>query len=86
MIINWGISEKLFVINISKTDGSMGIKYYFEVNQTKIIQSLIESYTNLIAGKSIADVQNITSEYYKRFAGLNTGRTRSGTNYSKKNE
>jgi hypothetical protein len=67
---------------VSKLEGEK-TKHYFETNQTKSIQALIESYTNLIAGKSILEIQNITSDYGRRFQTLNTGRIRAGTNYKK---
>lgn len=82
VIANWGISATFFVIIVSQSEGSM-VKHYFETNQTKIIQALMESYTNLIAGKSIIEIQSITGDYSKRFDCLNTCRSRSGTNYSK---
>jgi len=70
------------VLNVAKTDSQI-IKLYLETNQPKIIQQMMESYTNLIAGKSIADVQNITTESTKRFLNMNTGRVRATTNFSK---
>ena len=82
VIANWGISNQLFVLNVAQ-DENQTVKHYLETNQPKIIQQLMESYTNLIAGKSIADVQNITNDSSKRFVNMSTGRVRAGTNYSK---
>lgn len=59
------------------------IKYYFEINSSKIIQALLECYTSLIAGKTINEIQNIITDYPKRFNSLQTGRIRSGTNYGR---
>jgi hypothetical protein len=44
---------------------------------------MLESYTNLIAGKSITEVQVITADYGKRFQSLNNIRVRSGSATSK---
>jgi hypothetical protein len=82
IIANWGISSQLLVLNVAKTE-DYTLKYYFETNQLPIIQQLLESYTYLIAGKSITEVVNITSDSSKRFININTGRVRTVTNYAK---
>ena len=82
VIANWGISSQLFVLNVAKEDNQT-LKHYLETNQPKTIQQMMESYANLIAGRSISDVQNITSDSARRFVNMNTGRVRTGTNYSK---
>jgi len=66
VIANWGISATFFVIIVSKSEGQV-VKHYFECSNTRIIQALLDSYTNLIAGKTITEVQNITLDYEKRF-------------------
>ncbi len=81
-IVNWGISNNLVVINVVRDEVQTN-KHYLETRQPKIIQLLLESYTNLIAGKSSAEIQNINEESAKRFVNLNTGRERAFTNFSK---
>lgn len=82
IIANWGISSHYLVLNVAKTE-DLNIKHYFETNQLPVIQQLLESYTNLLTGKSISEVANITSDSSKRFVNINTGRVRTGTNFSK---
>ena len=70
------------MIIVSKTEGNV-IKHYFEVPGCKVVQAMVESYANLIAGKSISEVQAITSDYPKRFQSLNFIRSRSTSIRSK---
>lgn len=81
-IANWGISATFFVIVVPKRN-DVPLKLYFESKQTKVIQHILESYANILAGKNLTDVENINKESEKRFGGLPSGRERSTTSYTR---
>ena len=59
------------------------MKHYFETRDTSIIQALVESYTNLIAGKTINEIESITQSSFKKLEALGSGRVRNPTVYKK---
>lgn len=65
-ISNWGISSIYFVIIVPKEDG-LFVKYYFETPHTKNIQNIIQTYVNLLCGKSINEVDSIIKKSEKDF-------------------
>jgi len=69
LIASWGVNLQMFVLVVSKIEGQVS-KHYFETNQTKTIQFLLESYTNLIIGKPISEIMQATSESLKKFESI----------------
>ena len=65
-IASWGANSSVFVIYIDRGCNDTE-KLYFETYQTKILQILVESYTNIIVGKPIHEVVHDTVNSSKRF-------------------
>ncbi len=92
-IISWGVNNSTFVVVLPKRNNSDDEypKYYFESHQTKMIQLLIEAYTNLIVGKNIMETMNNAYNSVKSFESMpgmklgkgETARSRTATQYSK---
>jgi hypothetical protein len=59
------------------------MKHYFQSNQTSSLQTLVESYTNLIAGKTISEIVTINEASFKKLEALGGGRARTATTYKK---
>ena len=58
VIMNWGISKDQFILCISKEDNDIR-KVCFVTSQTKVIQTLVEIYCNILAGKTIKEIMEI---------------------------
>ena len=65
-IKNWGISDKVFVIIISLDNIELR-KLYFYTGQTNVIQTIMEMYSCIIAGKSLNEMKRIIEEKDKKF-------------------
>ena len=48
----------------------------FFTSQTKVIQTLIEIYCNLLVGKTINEIQDVVKNYDKKFEKIDTSRRR----------
>jgi hypothetical protein len=70
------------VLNVAGSDNNT-IKHYFDSTEGKVIQRLVESYSFLIMGKSITEIDNMSTEYSKKFGSIDSGRTRTATTYKK---
>ena len=81
-IANWGISPTFFVIVVPEND-DFNTKLYFETNQTKVIQHLLESYSNLISSKSIVEVEKLLQDSEKRFEKFPSCRERTSNSYNR---
>ncbi len=81
IIMNWGISDNQFIICISNSDNEIR-KICFFTSQTKTIQTLIEVYCNLIAGKTIIEIKEIINSNRQKFNKINTSKKRMGSCYS----
>lgn len=68
-INDWGISAIYFVFVVPEED-DLNLKIYLETPHTKIIQNLIESYVNLLCGKSVNEVDSLIKQSEKRFENL----------------
>ena len=82
VIMNWGISKDQFILCISKEDNDIR-KVCFITSQTKIIQSLVEIYCNILAGRTIKEIMEIVKGYGTRFEKMETGRKRQSSKYKK---
>ena len=80
IIMNWGISDNQFIICISNSDNEIR-KICFFTSQTKTIQTLIEVYCNLIAGKTIIEIKEIINSNRQKFNKINTSNNRMGSCY-----
>jgi len=65
-IKNWGISDKVFVIIITLDNIELR-KLYFYTGQTNVIQTIMEMYSCIIAGKSLNEMKAIIEERDKKF-------------------
>lgn len=79
-IMNWGISRSQLVLCIS-TQMNETKRICFFTSQTKIIQTLIETYCNLMVGKTMNDVQEIVQGYDKKFESIDASRRTSELMY-----
>ena len=68
-LVNWGISSIYFVFVVPEED-ELILKIYLETHHTKTIQNLIETYVNLLCGKSTNEVDMIIRQNEKKFEGL----------------
>ena len=72
-IINWGISKDQFIICIPTENA--GIKRVcFLTSQTKVIQTVIEVYCNLRAGKTKKNIKEIVDGYDERFKSIDASK------------
>jgi hypothetical protein len=78
-IKNWGISDKIFVIIIT-LDNMEFRKLYFYTGQTKVIQTIMEMYSCIIAGKSLNEMRTIIEERDKKYY-KNASTKRKATKY-----
>ena len=72
-IMNWGISKNQLIICISTSMNEIKRSCFF-TSQTKVIQALIEIYSNLLVGKSIKDIQDVVKNYDTKFAKIDSSR------------
>jgi hypothetical protein len=82
IVANWGIGPALFVVTLCEREGEVS-KHYFETKQGRVLQWIIETYCLLQSGKSMAEIDNITINYERKFGSVYTGRTRTATAYNK---
>jgi len=55
IIASWGINAEIIVI-VTRTSETEYTKYYFENNQTKVFQILMDSYTSMLSDKGINEI------------------------------
>ena len=72
-IMNWGISKNQLIICISTSMNEIK-RICFFTSQTKVIQALIEIYTNLMIGKTIKDIQEVVKDYDTKFGKIDSSR------------
>ena len=68
-IASWGVNSDVFVIVIRKSEKEF-TKYYFESNQTKLFQILMDSYTSILAGKGMSEIILASEATCKMFDSL----------------
>ncbi len=72
-IMNWGISKNQLIICISTSMNEIK-RICFITSQTKVIQTLIEIYCNLLMGKTIKDIQEVVKDYDVKFGKIDSSR------------
>ena len=72
-IMNWGISKNQLIICISTSMNEIK-RICFFTSQTKVIQTLIEIYCNLMVGKTIKDIQEVVKDYDTKFGKIDSSR------------
>jgi hypothetical protein len=72
-IMNWGISKNQLIICISTSMNEIK-RICFFTSQTKVIQTLIEIYCNLMIGKTIKDIQEVVKDYDVKFGKIDSTR------------
>ena len=72
-IMNWGISKNQLIICISTSMNEIK-RICFFTSQTKVIQTLIEIYCNLMIGKTIKDIQEVVKDYDVKFGKIDSSR------------
>jgi hypothetical protein len=72
-IMNWGISKNQLIICISTSMNEIK-RICFFTSQTKVIQTLIEIYCNLMIGKTIKDIQDVVKDYDVKFGKIDSSR------------
>ena len=72
-IMNWGISKNQLILCISTSMNEIK-RICFFTSQTKVIQTLIEIYCNLIIGKTIKDIQEVVKDYDVKFGKIDSTR------------
>ena len=72
-IMNWGISKNQLIICISTSMNEIK-RICFFTSQTKVIQTLIEIYCNLMIGKTIKDIQEVVKDYDTKFGKIDSSR------------
>jgi hypothetical protein len=65
-IKNWGISDKVFVIIVTLDNVELR-KLYFYTGQTNVIQTIMEMYSYIIAGKSLNEIRTVIEERDNKF-------------------
>ena len=73
-IINWGISKNQFIIVIPLDDSSSIKRVCFITSPTKVIQTVIEVYCSLKAGKSKKIIKEIIDGYDERFKSIDSSK------------
>jgi len=72
-IMNWGISKNQLIICISTSMNEIK-RICFFTSQTKVIQALIEIYCNMLAGKTINEMQDVVKDYDEKFKKIDSSR------------
>jgi len=93
IIPSWGVNNDAFVMVTSRIEGELN-KHYFETHQTKVIQYMLECYTNLIVDKPISEAASLAAVSLRKFDNIpltpldptsgETYRSRSTTKFLKK--
>ena len=73
IIINWGISKDQFILCMP-TDTSLVKRVCFLTSQTKVIQTVIEVYCSIKAGKSKKTIKEIIDGYDERFKSIDASK------------
>ena len=73
IIINWGISKDQFILCMP-TDTTAVKRVCFLTSQTKVIQTVIEVYCNIKAGKTKKDIKTIVDGYDERFKSIDASK------------
>ena len=80
--MNWGGNCNWLVLTISdKHDNTH--KHYFETNEIKTIQWMIEVYTSLISGKSMRDIEYSSFAFEKKCYDIKNNLDKKGKLYIK---
>ena len=80
IIMNWGISKNQLIICLSTSMNEIKRVCFF-TSQTKVIQSLIEIYCNLLVGKTIKDIQDVVKNYDTKFDKIDSSRRKHSLMY-----
>ena len=72
-IINWGISKDQFILCMP-TDTAAIKRVCFLTSQTKVIQTVIEVYCSLKAGKTKKTIKEIVDKYDERFKSIDSSK------------
>ena len=83
-IMNWGISRTQLILCLSTSLNEIR-RVCFKTSQTKVMQSLIEIYCNMIVGKNIGEIQKVVSEYEKKFMSIDCSRRKNSLLYKEGN-
>ena len=73
IIINWGISKDQFILCMP-TETSVVKRVCFLTSQTKVIQTVIEVYCSLKAGKTKKTIKEIIDGYDERFKSIDASK------------
>ena len=73
IIINWGISKNQFIMTVMNGENA-NKKICFITSQTKVIQTVIEIYTNMIVGKENKQIEKIMNDYDKKFESIDASK------------
>lgn len=73
IIINWGISKDQFILCMP-TDTATIKRVCFLTSQTKVIQTVIEVYCSLKAGKTKKTIKEIVDGYDERFKSIDASK------------
>ena len=73
IIINWGISKDQFIICMP-TDTSVIKRVCFLTSQTKVIQTVIEVYCSIKAGKTKKTIKEIINGYDEKFKSIDASK------------
>ena len=66
LLASWGVNSEVFVI-VEKKSNKEFSKSYFNSNQTKLFKIIIDSYTNILAGKNMVEIMTERIETCKLF-------------------
>ena len=69
LIASWGVNSEVFVFVVRKSETEY-TKYYFESNQTKVFQILMDSYTSILGGKGMNEIILLSEATCKMFDSL----------------
>ena len=72
-IKNWGISKDQFILCMP-TDSNMVKRVCFLTSQTKVIQTVIEVYCNIKAGKTKKYIKDVVDQYDERFKSIDASK------------
>ena len=69
VLASWGVNSEMFVIVEKKGEKDFN-KSYFNCNQPKLFKIIIDSYTNILAGKNMVEIMTERVETCKLFETL----------------
>ena len=73
IILNWGISKNQFIVTVMNGENE-NKKICFITSQTKVIQTVIEIYTNMRVGKENKQIEKIMDDYDKKFESIDASK------------